>query len=193
MHRFVLPLILLLCSVPAALTENEDSPIRFPSPDGRFALRITTPSEGADQKAELIEKTSGKTMADLGVPYSRQVMVWSSDSKWVAYCNRSDKAGELSVYFWNGSEFESITLPDDLPSPDIKFPKGMGAVKNYGGAVEPLRWSKTGELELSSDAMMLGRDDGVTYTGVLRFTLSFDAQHHVTIKHVGKRKNTVSR
>jgi hypothetical protein len=66
-------------------------------------------------------------------------------------------------------------------------------VKNYGGATEPLRWLKPGELQLQSDATMLGRGDDRTYVGTVRFTLSFDAQHHVSIKNVGKTKTTVSK
>jgi hypothetical protein len=85
-----------------------------------------------------------------------------------------------------------VPLPEDLPSPDIKFPKKSGPVKNYGGAVTPLRWLKSGELELSSDLMMLDRDTGATYTGVVRFTLAFDAQHDASVKKVGKTKTEVS-
>ena len=56
----------------------------------------------------------------------------------------------------------------------------------------PLRWLKSGELELSSEDMMLSRDDGKSYTGVLRFTISFDAQHKASVKNVGKTKTEVS-
>ena len=66
-------------------------------------------------------------------------------------------------------------------------------MKNYGGATEPLRWLKPGELQLASDETMLGRGDGRTYVGVLRFTLSFDAQHHASIKDVGKTKTAVTK
>jgi tetratricopeptide (TPR) repeat protein len=162
--------------------------IKYPSPDGRFALGITESNQ-----AELIENPSGRRMVDLGVPWRSQVLVWSPDSKRVAYGNRGDKAGEVSVYFWDGSTFEQATLPDDLPSPDIKFRKEheSGHVKNYGGAVTPLRWLKSGELELSSDAMMLHSNSGATYTSELRFTLAFDAQHHASVKKVGKTKTQV--
>jgi hypothetical protein len=84
--------------------------IKYPSPDGRFALRITESNQ-----SELIENASGRAMVDLGVRWRSQVLVWSPDSKRVAYGNRGDKAGEVSVYFWNGSTFEEATLPDDLP------------------------------------------------------------------------------
>src|SRR4051812_27406675 len=99
MRRLILPL-LLFCSVALAVAEDEKPPIRFPSPDGRFALRID-PSPQSDGDAEIIEKASGKRMVDLGDPHARQVLVWSRDSKWFAYCNRGSKSSEVSVYFWN--------------------------------------------------------------------------------------------
>ena len=193
MQRLILPLVLLCSLAVAAVAEEKQPPTKFPSPDKRFALRISSP-EDDEMKAELIEKGSGKTMVDLGMPHHRYVLVWSADSKWFAYCNRADKSAELSVYFWNGTAFENIELPEEnfpAASPDV--PDSAGAVKNYGGAVEPLRWSKPGELQLAADATMLGRGDGRTYLGMLRFTLSFDAQHHASIKNVGKTKTTVSK
>jgi hypothetical protein len=105
--------------------------IKYPSPDGRFALRITD-----ERKVELIEKATSQVMVDLGDAWRSQVLVWSPDSKWAAYGNRGDKAGEVSVCFWNGSTFEEVPLPDDLPSPHINFGKAEAEpVKNYGGAV----------------------------------------------------------
>ena len=165
--------------------------IKYLSPDGRLALRIID-----EQKVELIEKASGEVMVDLGESWHNpgqvsQILVWSRDSKRVAYGNRGYKGGEVSVYFWDGSSFEQVALPEELPSPHIKFPKDCGAVKNYGGAATPLRWLKSGELELSSDLMMLCRGSGATCTGELRFTLAFDEQHHASVKKVGKTKTEV--
>ena len=165
--------------------------IKYLSPDGRFALRIVD-----EQKVELIEKASGEVMVDLGEAWHNpgqvsQILVWSRGSKRVAYGNRGYKGGEVSVYFWDGSSFEQVALPEELPSPHIKFPKDCGAVKNYGGAATPLRWLKSGELELSSDLMMLCRGSGATCTGELRFTLAFDEQHHASVKKVGKTKTEV--
>jgi hypothetical protein len=97
------------------------------------------------------------------------------------------------VCFWNGSGFDKVFLPENLPQPDIKFPKGKGdSVKPYGGGVRPLSWLKSGELEMSNEEMMLTRDDGKSYTGVLKFTISFDARHHASVKKVGKTKTEVS-
>jgi hypothetical protein len=192
MYRVFLTL-LVFCWTAVGLAEDSSSS-KFPSPDGRFALRIA-----ADLKVELIEKASGEVMVDLGTVYSRYlshpeetVLVWSADSKWAAYATRGNREGDTSVYFWNGSAFEGVSLPDDLPGPEIKFRKGeSGGVKNYGGAVKPLRWLKSGGLELSSDLMMLSRGDGRSYTGVVLITLAFDAQHHASVQKVGKTKTKV--
>lgn len=193
MNRVFL-VLLVLCWTATGLAETGASDT-FRSPDGRFGLRV-----GPDLKVDLIEQASGKVMVDLGSVYSRYlshpeetVLVWSADSKWAAYGTRGDRAGETSIYFWNGSAFDEISLPDDLPGPEIKFRKEAGGgVKNYGGAVKPLRWLKSGELELSSDLMMLSRGDGRTYTGVVVITLAFDSQHHASVRKVGKTKTQVS-
>jgi hypothetical protein len=192
MPRVIL-IFLLGCCGGVGLAQ-ETPAIKCPSPDGRFTLRIT-----ADLKVDLIEKASEKGMVDLGQVYSRYlehpeetVLVWSSDSKWAAYGTCGDRQGDTMVYYWNGSALEEIQLPDDVPGPDIKFRKKSGSVKNYGGAVKPLRWVKPWELEISSVSMMLSRDDGATYTGVVVITVAFDAQHHALVKKVGKTKTSVS-
>jgi hypothetical protein len=186
-----------------ALLAGEE--IKNPSPDGRFALRITQPKDDEyHPTVELIEKQSGKVMLTLHSASdtelfdpSDSVLVWSADSKRVAYGFRASPPGVrvvergALVCFWNGSGFDKVFLPENLPGPDIKFPEGKGGYeKPYGGGVKPLRWLKSGELELSSeDEAMLG---GKTYTGVLHFMISFDAQHHASVKNVGKTKTEVS-
>jgi len=129
---------------------------------------------------------------------SESVLVWSADSKSVAYGFQDSPPGVrvvsrgAVVCFWNGSGFDKVFLPENLPVPETKFPKGKGGYeKPYGGGVKPLRWLKSGELELSSDSMMLHSNSGATYTGELRFTLAFDAQHHASVKKVGKTKTKV--
>ena len=163
--------------------------IKSRSPDGRFGPRITSLPE---QEAALIEKASGNALVNLGAcgDPDTTMLVWSADSKRVAYATRFQKDGETHVYFWNGTAFEEVDLPDDLPGPKLKLPKNSDA-KNYGGAETPLRWLKSGDLEMSSDLMMLSRDNGRTYTGVVRFIIAFDAQHHPSVKNVGKTKTRI--
>ena len=186
------------------LAAEED--IKYPSPDGRFALRITRSKDDEyHPTVELIEKQSGKVMLTLHSASdtelfdpSESVLVWSADSKRVAYGFRDSPPGVrvvslgALVCFWNGSGFDKVFLPENLPSPRIKLPKGKEEnVKPYGGGVKPLKWLKSGELEMSSEEMMLSRDDGKSYTGVMRFTVSFDAQHHASVKEIGKTKTEV--
>lgn len=183
--------------------------IKHLSPDGRFALRITQATDDEyHPTVELIEKHSGRVLVTLHsgkedtdlFDASDAILVWSNDSKSVAYGFRANPPGArvaergALVCFWNGSGFDKVFLPEDLPVPDVKFPKGQGAnVKPYGGGVRPLRWSKSGDLDLASEDMLFSRDDNKTYTGVLRFTISFDAQHRPSVNSVGKTKTQVSR
>jgi hypothetical protein len=55
--------------------------IKYPSPNGRFSLRTE------NGEVQLIENDSGQVMIDLGDPWRRQVLMWSPDSKRVAYAN----------------------------------------------------------------------------------------------------------
>jgi hypothetical protein len=180
--------------------------IKYPSPDGRLALRITRPTDDEyHPTVELIEKDSGKAMVTLHngsdsdlFDASESVLVWSADSKSVAYGFRASPPGVrvvergALVCFWNGSGFDKVFLPENLPVPEIKFPEGKGGYeKPYGGGVKPLRWLKSGDLEISSENEVMLR--GKTYTGVLQFTISFDAQHHASVKKVGKTKTKVSK
>ena len=201
-------LVAVLCCFtypsPSVMAEEE---IKYQSPDGRFALRIVQPKDDEYHPIiDLIEKDSDKALVNLhdgsdsdAFDASECVLVWSADSRRVAYGFRANPPGarmlELGtlVCFWNGSGFDRVFLPENLPQPDIKFPKGKGEnVKPYGGGVRPLSWLKSGELEISNEEMMLTRDDGKSYTGVVKFTISFDAQHHASVKKVGKTKTEVS-
>ncbi len=192
--------LLTLCWAASAGRAADGPSIKFPSPDGRFALRITAAAgdDSSEPKVELIEKASGKVMVDLGTAYTSHlrdtVLVWSANSRRAAYGTRDNREGETSVYFWNGSAFDEITLPENMPGPHIDFGKHVNdSVKNYGGGTKPVRWLKSGDLELSSDSTMMSRENSGTYTGVVVFTLTFDAKHHASVQSVGKTKTRVDK
>jgi len=186
--------LLLACWANLGLAEDT-SAVRFASPDGRFALRV------ADLKVDLIETTTGKVVVDLGTLWVNRddesdrehpVLVWSGDSKWVAYGTRTFASGSTTVYFWDGSAFKELALPAKLPEPKIKARKGDGGVKLKGYAVEPLKWINPGELELSSKLMGEGRDIGFHYTGSIVITVTFDARHRASVKKITGTKTEVS-
>ena len=111
--------------------------IKYLSPDGRFALRITQSKDDEyHPTVELIEKNSGKVMLTLHdasntefFDASESVLVWSFDSKRVAYGFRDSPPGArvLSLgaiaCFWNGSGFDRVFLPENLPSPPYQIPE----------------------------------------------------------------------
>jgi hypothetical protein len=191
----VCSLISVTVAASALRAEQEEQVRSFASPDGRFALKVNVPNEeSADAKLEVIEKASGKVVGDLGTDYasiiSRIKVVWSADSKRLAYRTAGQKEWHTSVYFWNGSVFCLVPLPEDLPTPEIKFRKtdGGGGVKNYGGGEEPVRWLKSGDLELSSQLTEMARASSRTYTATLTIMISFDPQDHASVKSVTKSK-----
>src|SRR6266545_1340790 len=179
-------ILLLTCCASLGIAEDT-SALKFPSLDRRFALRV------ADLKVDLIETPSGKVMLDLGTLWvdredarnkDEPALVWSSDSKWLAYGTRTLQSGSTTVYFWDGSAFKELALPAKLPEPKIKPRKGDSGVKLKGYAVEPLKWIKPGELELSSKLMGEGRDIGFHYTGSIEITVTFDTRHRASVKKV---------
>ena len=185
-------ILLLMCCASLGIA-GDTSAIKFPSPDGRFALRV------ADLKVDLIETPSGKVMVDLGTLWINRdderereepVLVWSADSKWAAYATHGPgyRSGGTTVYYWNGVAFEEVPLPANLPEPKIDSSK----VKLKGYALEPLRWIKPGELELANELMGFGRDDGKKYTAKIVVTVELTAPR-ASVKKVGKTTTEVSK
>jgi hypothetical protein len=180
------------------LAQQDDLTKSFDSPDGRFALKVSVPNEEAEEaKLEVVEKASGKVVGDLGTDYasimSHMKVVWSRDSKRLAFRSAGQREWSTSVCFWDGSAFHYVPLPEELPSPDIKFRKSdeQGGVKNYGGGEEPVRWLKSGDLELLSEQTQMARESSRTYTGSITITITFDPQQHPSVKSVSKSKTRV--
>jgi hypothetical protein len=199
MNRFASVAILfcIVCWSGYAQEEEERTPI-LDSPNGRFTLRVSVPDDvEKEAKLDIVEKASGKVVGDLGTDYRRIrsdiKLVWSAESTRLAYRTAGQKQWSTNVYFWNGSDFESVNLPEDLPSPSIKFRKDdeTGGVKNYGGGEEPMRWLKSGDLEVISEQTQMARESGRTYTATITITIHFDKQHHASVKSVSKSKTKI--
>jgi len=187
-------ILLMGCLAGAGLAEDP-SVTQFRSPDGHFGLRL------ADLKVDLIEIASGKVMIDLGTLWVNKddssdkeepQLVWSDDSKWMAYGTRTSASGSTAVYFWDGSDFKKLALPAKLPEPKIKPREGDSDVKLKGYAEEPLKWIHPGELEISNKLMGVGREVGFRYTGSIVITVAFDPSGRASIKRATDTKTEVS-
>jgi hypothetical protein len=196
--RSSLFILVATISTATVLAKDEDVIKSFDSPDKRFTLRVIQPStDGGETKLQLVEKASDKVVGDLGTDYpaimQRIKVVWSGDSQRVAYRTADQKEWRTEVYFWDGSAFKYVALPQELPSPDITFRKTdeQGGVKNYGGGTEPVRWLKSGDLELLSEQTQMARESSRSYTGSMTITIAFDAQHRASVKSVSKSKTRV--
>ena len=92
---------------------EQNSSIKFPSPDGRFALRITRPKDDEyHPTVELIEKDSGKVMVtlhsasdtELFDPSESVLVCRRTQSRWpmvfvtVRRASGKSRAGRLSVF-----------------------------------------------------------------------------------------------
>jgi hypothetical protein len=181
-------LILLLCGSALVLRVRGDEVIDCPSPDGKFALRRADvkSEEGAGSYKEVgvIERSTHKVVLDLeeiGHPYvSSAKLVWSNDSKRVAFFHPSRRGGWTVVYFRNGSAFDEVRLPEELPSP--KFPRKAPAEvfdKTVGILIEPIRWLKSGSLLLRQE---IDQDySGSAANGII---IGFDAHRRASVEKV---------
>ena len=188
---FLLSLVSLFSFAVAAFAE--EALVKFPSPDGRFALRISGAED--EVQVDLVERASGKSLVDLGTAQrkllSETVLLWSADSKWAAYGTRNNRFGDTSVYFWSGSAFEEITMPvsTDLPWVGFRFSHPCDREKFYQDVVQPQKWVKPGLLQLSRKVEETC--DELTGTGEVVVTMSFDSQHRASIQKVIRKKSEV--
>src|SRR5205085_10140126 len=89
---------------------------KFPSPDGKFALLIDKKGKPA-----IIGRKSRQRVLELqAFREDEDKMIWSSASKRMAYCHRGNKTTETRAFFWDGSTFNEIALPE-LPEIELKF------------------------------------------------------------------------
>jgi hypothetical protein len=161
--------------------------IDCPSPDGKFALRRADKesAEGAGGYAEvgIIERSTQKVVLDLdeiGHPYVNSAkLVWSNDSKRVAFFHPSRRGGWTVVYFRNGSAFDEVRLPE-LPLP--KFPRRAPAEvfdKTVGILIEPIRWLKSGSLLLHQEF-----DQDYSGSAANKIIIGFDAHRRASVEKV---------
>jgi hypothetical protein len=203
-------LILVSVRLAIALLLAEEA-TNFPSPDGRFALSVGSYESGhvdsatgnwiidSERKpAAIIDQVSHKVLLLLESPLrpEEDKVLWSADSKWLAFNHRGNKQSDLSVYFWNGELFEKVTLPE-LPEPKLKFrpnkkPLAEQVVHFDEDAITPLRWLKSGALVVSREYGMTDNTvESVSYSRVYIITIGFDAKRVAFVQNITKQKQKV--
>ena len=183
---------LLLLAVPLLLSSLQAADdLKYPSPDGKFAMLLTRTDEG-NMTIQLIEVSSRKAVADLadtGNPYANECkMLWSPDSQRVAFFNSRRRGGTTTVYFRSESGFEEIALPE---MPDCKRPAAKDddeIIKGLGRITSPQRWDKSGALVLTvADAWVTARTDVRECSQSI--TIAFNTGKKASIQKVTLRKS----
>lgn len=135
--------------------------VDWPSPDGRHAIRKVFSEARASEKskvvkAEVIEKGSGKAIAeltedDMGTGLNREGKVlWSPDTQRFAYMSGALGAGgeaQTVVYEKRGGTFTRAELPE-VEFPGRATDAELKGAKHLWSFVEPLRWEKPDVLLL---------------------------------------------
>lgn len=165
-----------LLFVSTQLIYAQESPafekIRDVSPDGQFALRISCSSEPEDPDnidsslitaVDLVSLPSKRVAVNVGEEGTSPHLIWSPDSKWVAFpLSEGHRVTDTHVYHLSGEEFTQ--LETESLRVDAK-----GDVRNE--YVNPVRWIKPGVLLLEQFDIFRGGDgEDATY----QFTAKFD-------------------
>ena len=184
-------------------TENDDDAlfkgveqIKCQSPDGKFAMLLTHDAEGG-YKAQLVEVSSHKPVVELATnvaypPVKDCKLVWSPDSKRVAFFEANRRGGDTTVYFRNDAGFTESALPElamdsCATAAEKKELKAQGVLKFIEGNTTPKQWLKSGALVVVNDQGWETNDGnlrGCTQT----VTIAFDVKHKASIARVTEKK-----
>jgi tetratricopeptide (TPR) repeat protein len=177
--RVNLKVISLAAILGLSITTHAGEIIKDRSPDGRFALQL---SADQDQfELGLVNLGTHKelvSLASLGSPYAKHShLIWSPDSKRVAYTEDSRRGGYTTVYQQKGDGFEEVKLPE-LPDCEAKHVQ-----KVYEASVSAERWLNASTLMLLSRGGWTTEDggDGECEKSV---TITFNANGKPSIQKV---------
>jgi hypothetical protein len=176
----------------------------WPSPDGRYAIRKTVSDEfnledAKIERAELIEKQTGKVVADLtqddrgsGIDREGKVL-WAPDSKRFAYYSKNATEGRTAAYQRNeeSGAFQRIELPiEQMPGAD-RDPELKDAKRGHSFA-EPTNWSDPTTLLVERhDYFQVTRPPYNSIHGIGRLyhiTLAINEDSTATIKAITVEK-----
>jgi hypothetical protein len=185
----------LAAADPAEAKEDGDHLIKYPSPDGQYALRIPSDPglEEKDDLVELVQVADKKVLLKLNDPddstsRSRDAKLdWSADSQRVAAYTGGRRGGSTRLFRRDGDRWVEVKLPE-LPSlpeePSAALRKKHKLKGNFPRAITVgdlrfIRWEKTGVVLEWQDAW--GGAEG-TVSKSITITLEIDARGVAKIK-----------
>ena len=185
LQRRTLVILVSLFLAPFLRAEGEKAreEIKFPSPDGKFALRLFTDHANGRAETTIVRSPGHALVVDLddrGAPYIwEKKLVWSPDSQRVAYFAPDRRGGTTTAYFRKRDSFEQIELPD-LPSPKFakKTPEACQIVWHVD---QPVRWLKSGSLLIYSAI-----EDECENEAAAEITIAFDKSNEPSVLKVTK-------
>ena len=173
----------LLCAALHLATGADKKP-RFVSPDGKYAVTLTS-AEPQDEPGmtavNLIEVKTGavvKALDSVGHPWVDDTKaVWAPDSQRLALMTGSRRGGWTTLYAKAGATFAEVPMPELIWA---KM-KGRADAKTVLAARVPIRWTKANVLMLRNDV-----EDGGGNSGTSLMLLTFDQKNHVTVTRAKK-------
>ena len=175
----LLKAVSLAATLGLSVTIYADEFIKDRSPDGRFALQLSADQD--EFELGLVDLGTHKelvSLASLGGPYAKSShLIWSPDSKRVAYTEDSRRGGHTTVYQQKGDSFGEVKLPE-LPDCEAKH-----VAKVYEASLSAERWANASTLVLLLRSGWTTEDggDGECEKSV---TLAFDAKGKSSIQKV---------
>jgi hypothetical protein len=173
--------VLLIASLLVTASLGAEEKIKYPSPDGKLALRVAYPkTESANVESGIIDLGTHSVVLDLhgpGRPYIDDAkLVWSADSQRVAFFEPSRRGGRTRVFFRSGNSFDEVELPT-LPEPKTakKVPPYAND-KTIEVLQEPVRWLKSGALIIYSEV-----EGDYSGRGALEIIVAFDQNHKPSV------------
>ena len=169
----------LAATLGLSITAHAGDIIKDRSPDGRFALQLSADPD--EFVLALIDLGTHKELVSLNSfesPYANHSsLLWSPDSKRVAYTEDSRRGGYTTVYQQKGDGFEKLKLPE-LPDCEAKHVQ-----KVYEASLSAERWLNASTLVLLNRGGWTTEDggDGECEKSV---TITFDAKGKASIQKV---------
>jgi hypothetical protein len=175
----------VFCVVATVQAEDEDI-VKDKSPDGKFELQITQEAEG--WSAAIVDRKSKEHVVKLDIyqNFTKTArLLWSKDSKRVAYFEPDRRGGGTTVYFREGSEWKEVSLPGFPSCEDKSAEKNSGDkyLKYLEETTRPVKWLSSGELVLAVRHEW-EMESGATHRCGQTITIAFDANHEPSIKSV---------